>query len=64
VLDILGADPYLETESFEDGNDFSETLTCDKFEELNVGLFRKTMIFPATLLFLLASHRCEHPCFD
>jgi len=25
----------IEIESFEDGNDFSETLTCAKFEELN-----------------------------
>ena len=33
----------LEIESFEDGNDFSETLTRAKFEELNVDLFRKTM---------------------
>jgi heat shock protein 5 len=27
----------------ENGNDFSETLTCAKFEELNIDLFRKTM---------------------
>jgi actin-like ATPase involved in cell morphogenesis len=33
----------IEIESFEDGNDFSETLTCAKFEELNMDLFRKTM---------------------
>ncbi|GLB44653.1 putative heat shock protein 70 family protein [Lyophyllum shimeji] len=33
----------LEIESFEDGNDFSETLTRAKFEELNMDLFRKTM---------------------
>ena len=33
----------LEIESFEDGNDFSETLTRAKFEELNLNLFRKTM---------------------
>ncbi|KAI0063058.1 heat shock protein 70 [Artomyces pyxidatus] len=33
----------LEIESFEGGNDFSETLTRAKFEELNVDLFRKTM---------------------
>ncbi|KAI0282753.1 heat shock protein 70 [Russula aff. rugulosa BPL654] len=33
----------LEIESFEDGNDFSETLTRAKFEELNIDLFRKTM---------------------
>jgi len=32
----------LEIESFEDGNDFSETLTRAKFEELNIDLFRKT----------------------
>jgi heat shock protein 5 len=33
----------IETESFEDGNDFSETLTRAKFEELNMVSFRKTM---------------------
>jgi molecular chaperone DnaK (HSP70) len=33
----------IEIESFEDGNDFSETLTRAKFEELNVDLFRKSM---------------------
>jgi endoplasmic reticulum chaperone BiP len=33
----------LEIESFEDGNDFSETLTRAKFEEINIDLFRKTM---------------------
>lgn len=33
----------LEIESFEDGNDFSETLTCAKFEELNLDLFHKTI---------------------
>ncbi|KAJ3514817.1 hypothetical protein NLJ89_g2143 [Agrocybe chaxingu] len=33
----------IEIESFEDGNDFSETLTRAKFEELNIDLFRKTM---------------------
>jgi heat shock protein 5 len=33
----------LEIESFENGNDFSETLTRAKFEELNIDLFRKTM---------------------
>lgn len=33
----------IEIESFEDGNDFSETLTRAKFEELNVDLFRKTL---------------------
>ncbi|KAF9529039.1 heat shock protein 70 [Crepidotus variabilis] len=33
----------LEIESFEDGNDFTETLTRAKFEELNMDLFRKTM---------------------
>ena len=32
----------IETESFEDGNDFSETLTRAKFEELNMDLFCKT----------------------
>lgn len=33
----------LEIEAFENGNDFSETLTRAKFEELNMDLFRKTM---------------------
>ncbi|KAG9035259.1 ATPase with role in protein import into the ER [Tulasnella sp. UAMH 9824] len=33
----------LEIESFEGGNDFSETLTRAKFEELNNDLFRKTL---------------------
>ncbi|KAG9311038.1 heat shock protein 70 family [Chiua virens] len=33
----------IEIESFEDGNDFSDTLTRAKFEELNMDLFRKTM---------------------
>ena len=33
----------LEIESFEDGNDFSETLIRAKCEELNLDLFRKTM---------------------
>ncbi|KZT66757.1 heat shock protein 70 [Daedalea quercina L-15889] len=33
----------VEIESFESGNDFSETLTRAKFEELNMDLFRKTM---------------------
>ncbi|KAG2006028.1 heat shock protein [Coprinopsis cinerea AmutBmut pab1-1] len=33
----------IEIESFEDGNDFSETLTRAKFEELNMDLFRKTL---------------------
>ena len=33
----------IEIESFEGGNDFSETLTRAKFEEINMDLFRKTM---------------------
>ncbi|KAJ7124957.1 heat shock protein 70 [Mycena epipterygia] len=33
----------IEIESFEDGNDFSETFTRAKFEEINMDLFRKTM---------------------
>ena len=33
----------VEIESCEDGNNFSETLTRAKFEELNMDLFRKTM---------------------
>ncbi|WWD18668.1 chaperone DnaK [Kwoniella shandongensis] len=33
----------IEIEAFENGNDFAETLTRAKFEELNMDLFRKTM---------------------
>ncbi|KAF8593390.1 78 kDa glucose-regulated protein precursor [Ceratobasidium sp. AG-I] len=33
----------LEIELFENGNDFCDTLTRAKFEELNIDLFRKTM---------------------
>ncbi|KDR75329.1 hypothetical protein GALMADRAFT_70123 [Galerina marginata CBS 339.88] len=33
----------IEIESFENGNDFSDTLTRAKFEELNLELFKKTM---------------------
>lgn len=33
----------IEIESFENGNDFSDTLTRAKFEQLNADLFRKTM---------------------
>ncbi|VDB94226.1 unnamed protein product [Peniophora sp. CBMAI 1063] len=33
----------IEIEAFENGNDFSETLTRAKFEELNMDLFRRTM---------------------
>ncbi|KAF3316615.1 ATPase with role in protein import into the ER [Orbilia oligospora] len=33
----------IEIESFHDGNDFSETLTRAKFEELNIDLFKKTL---------------------
>jgi len=34
----------LEIESFGDGNDdFSKTLTCTKFQELNTDLFRKIL---------------------
>ncbi|KAF7298149.1 hypothetical protein HMN09_01036400 [Mycena chlorophos] len=33
----------IEIESFEGGNDFSETLTRAKFEELNLALFRRTL---------------------
>lgn len=33
----------IEIESFENGNDFSDTLTRAKFEELNIELFKKTM---------------------
>lgn len=34
----------IEIESFENGNDFSETFTRAAFEEINMDLFRKTMI--------------------
>ncbi|EPS39730.1 hypothetical protein H072_6484 [Dactylellina haptotyla CBS 200.50] len=33
----------IEIEAFHDGNDFSETLTRAKFEELNLALFKKTL---------------------
>merc|ERR1712185_844926 len=33
----------LEIESLYDGNDFSETLTRARFEELNLDLFKKTL---------------------
>jgi len=33
----------IEIEAFHDGNDFSETLTRAKFEELNIDLFKKTL---------------------
>lgn len=33
----------IEIEPFENGNDFSETLTRVEFEELNTDLFRETM---------------------
>lgn len=33
----------LEIEAFERGNDFSETLTRAKFEEINMDLFKRTM---------------------
>jgi len=33
----------IEIESFHEGNDFSETLTRAKFEELNMDLFKKTL---------------------
>ena len=33
----------IEIEAFHEGNDFSETLTRAKFEELNVDLFKKTL---------------------
>merc|ERR1712033_33136 len=38
-----GHQARIEIESFFDGNDFSETLTRAKFEELNMDLFRSTM---------------------
>ena len=37
----------LEIESFEGGNDFSETLTRAKFEEINIDLFRKPSSKPS-----------------
>jgi molecular chaperone DnaK (HSP70) len=33
----------IEIESFEEGNDFSETLTCAKSKDLNMDLIRKTI---------------------
>src|SRR5277367_659013 len=33
----------IEIESFFEGKDISETLTCAKFEELNLDLFKETM---------------------
>ena len=33
----------MEIEAFQGGNDYAETLTRAKFEELNLDLFRKTM---------------------
>ena len=33
----------IEIEAFFEGNDFSETLTRAKFEELNMDLFKKTL---------------------
>ncbi|RPA81483.1 heat shock protein 70 [Ascobolus immersus RN42] len=33
----------IEIEAFHDGNDFSETLTRAKFEELNIDLFKRTL---------------------
>uniref|UniRef100_Q7M080 DnaK-type molecular chaperone (Fragments) n=1 Tax=Cricetulus griseus TaxID=10029 RepID=Q7M080_CRIGR len=38
-----GLDKRIEIESFFEGEDFSETLTRAKFEELNMDLFRSTM---------------------
>jgi heat shock protein 5 len=34
----------IEIESFQDGRDFTETLTRARFEELNIDLFRKTLV--------------------
>merc|ERR1711953_1163387 len=39
----MGHQTRLEIESLVDGEDFSETLTRAKFEELNIDLFRKTL---------------------
>merc|ERR1719216_507322 len=39
-----GHQAKIEIESFFDGEDFSETLTRAKFEELNMDLFRSTMV--------------------
>jgi len=38
------AQSRIEIESFHDGEDFSETLSRAKFEELNIDLFQKTLI--------------------
>ncbi|KAI8815922.1 heat shock protein 70 family [Fimicolochytrium jonesii] len=38
-----GMSTRVEIESFQDGQDFSETLTRAKFEELNMDLFKKTL---------------------
>lgn len=38
-----GMSTRIEIEAFHDGQDFSETLTRAKFEELNLDLFKKTM---------------------
>ncbi|KAF9478466.1 hypothetical protein BDN70DRAFT_942694 [Pholiota conissans] len=40
----------IEIESFENGNDFSDTFTRAKFEELNMTLFEKTMKFVERVL--------------
>lgn len=42
TLSVQGS-TKIEIESFENGNDFSDTLTRAKFEELNLELFKKTM---------------------
>ena len=39
----LSSQQSMKLKTFEDGNDFSETLTPAKFEELHVDLFRTTM---------------------
>ncbi|CAE6484149.1 unnamed protein product [Rhizoctonia solani] len=50
----------LEIKSFENGNDFSKTLTRSKIEELNIDLFHKTMkpveqVFKAAGITILSS---------
>jgi heat shock protein 5 len=40
----------IEIESFNDGDDFVETLMHSRFEELNADLFRKTMVPVATVI--------------
>lgn len=47
----------LEIESFHKGEDFSETLTRAKFEELNMDLFKKVRYSPSR--YVLRAVYCE-----